>query len=393
MLFFFLAFLLLSLRDMSRLGFVLTVAVPVMIFIGTNVLPRLFPADGLLLTLTNFLCALGVLVLYSTNPSYALQQAVSYGIGLGGMIFCIYLIRNVRSWKKALLFLMPFALFMLILPVLTGTEINGAKNWIRFGPVSFQPSEPVKLVLILALAFYISERKTIPWLLFTLLALSLLMLEKDLGTALLYYCTALLIFWAASGNLPATGLGIFGGCGAALLGYRMFAHVRTRVRIWQNPWEDVNGTGFQLIRGLMAIASGGWVGVGLGLGAPTSVPVYESDFIFSVICEQFGLIFGICVLIMYLLFIWRSTEIAMAAGKSFCGLLTMGATVMLGLQTFVIIGGILKLIPLTGVTLPFISYGGSSLVSSMCMTGLIQGVESLNKEQLRQDAHLTMLER
>ena len=143
----------------------------------------------------------------------------------------------------------------------------------------------------------------------------------------------------------------------------------------------------------MAIASGGLFGVGLGLGSPTSIPVYESDFIFAVLCEQFGLIFGLCVLLMMVALVLRGAMIAMAARRSFHGLLAMGASVLLGIQTFVIIGGVLKLIPLTGVTLPFVSYGGTSLISSMCLVGFIQGVESLNEDDLQEEARLARLQK
>ena len=138
----------------------------------------------------------------------------------------------------------------------------------------------------------------------------------------------------------------------------------------------------------MAIASGGVLGVGLGLGSPTTIPVYHTDFIFSVICEQFGMLFGSCVLLMYVAIIWRGTSIAMAARTRFHGLLAMGCTAMLGLHTFIIIGGVIKLIPLTGVTMPFVSYGGTSLVACLCLIGLIQGVSSVNEDDLARDADL-----
>ncbi len=390
MLFFFLSFLLLALRDTSTLGFILTAAVPAMIFLGTNILPRIFPADRLLLSLTNFLCALGVLVLYDTNPYYAVQQAVSYAIGLGCMIFCIYLVRAVSSWRHVVCLLIPAGLVLLALPVLFGAETNGAKNWISIAGVSFQPSEVVKLILVIVLARFLSVNRTLPCLVFTCICLILLMLQKDLGTALMYFCTALLLYWAATGNWFCSLLALAGGCGGAVLGYNMFSHVRVRVAIWQNPWADYEHYGYQLVQGLMAIASGGAFGVGLGLGSPTSIPVYQSDFIFAVICEQFGLIFGLCVLLMVVALVWRGTTVAMSARNSFHGLLAMGCTLLIGVQTFVIIGGILKLIPLTGVTLPFISYGGTSLISSMCLVGLIQGVESMNEDHLKEDIHLAM---
>ena len=393
MLFYSLAFLLLSLREMNRTGMVLSVAVPVIIFLGTNLLPQLFPADRLLLSLTNFLSALGVLLLYDTNPVYARQQVFAYGIGVLCMIICIYLVRVIHSWGKWMPLLLLGGLGLMALPLIVGREINGAQNWITLGPFSFQPSEMVKLVLVLVLAYFLSCRHSLPGLLFLLGCLALLMLQKDLGTALLYFAAGLLLFWASTGNLPLTLLGLVGGSGAAVFGYLRFAHVRRRVAIWLNPWTDYENAGYQLVQGLMAIASGGLFGTGLGLGSPTSIPVYESDFIFAVLCEQFGLIFGVCVLLMYVALILRGAFIAMQARHSFHGLLAMGATTLLGVQTFVIIGGVLKLIPLTGVTMPFVSYGGTSLISAMCLVGFISGVESLNEDDLREDIHLARMKR
>ena len=174
-----------------------------------------------------------------------------------------------------------------------------------------------------------------------------------------------------------------------MLGYKMFSHVKVRVAIWQNPWATYETTGYQIAQILMAIASGGLFGVGLGLGAPRVIPVYFTDCIFAVICEQFGIVFGILVLVMYVILILRGTSIATGARHSFYALLAMGATVMLGVQTFVIIGGVLKLIPLTGVTMPFVSYGGTSLVSCMGLIGLLQGVASVNQDELTYDYEIS----
>ena len=391
MLFFFLAFLLLALKRQSRLGYLLSVAVPVLIWLGTSFLPHLFPTDRLLMSLANFLCALGVLVLFDTNPAYALQQAVSYGIGLAAMIFCICLVRMARFRKKLIWLMIPCSLLLLVLPLVLGKEINGAKNWVSLGALSFQPSEIVKLSLILILAFSFSRGSRGTGLLFVLICLGLLMLQKDLGTALLYFSVTLLMYWISTGNLVFTSLGILGGAGAAVFGYHQFAHVRRRVAVWLNPWADYENAGYQIVQGLMAIASGGLWGVGLGLGTPTAIPVYESDYIFAVICEQFGLIFGVCVLLIYAALIWRGTEIALASRRSFYGLLAMGSTALIGMQAFVILGGVLKLLPLTGVTLPFVSYGGTSLISSLCLIGFIQGVGSVNEDHLAGEARLRVL--
>ncbi len=394
MLFFFTAFLLVSLRgELEWQGFALAAIVPILIYIATMWLPRFFPADKLLLAIANFLCALGVLILYTTDrgagTSRGIQQAIYYGAGIVAMLVCIFVVRYIRRWQFLIKIVAVLAAVLLALPLAIGTEQNGATNWINLGGTSVQPSELVKLALLLILSWYMSRHKFWPWLAFAVFSLLVLMLQADLGTALIYYATTLFLFYASTGNLPLTGLGLVGACGAAVLGYNMFAHVKKRVAIWRNPWMYYETSGYQIAQMLMAIASGGLFGVGLGLGAPRTIPVYFTDCIFAVICEQFGVIFGALVLAMYVILILRGVSIASSARHSFHALLAMGATAMLGVQTFIIIGGVLKLIPLTGVTMPFVSYGGTSLVSCMGLIGLIQGVASVNQDDLAYDYEIS----
>jgi cell division protein FtsW (lipid II flippase) len=157
----------------------------------------------------------------------------------------------------------------------------------------------------------------------------------------------------------------------------MFAHVKTRVAMWLNPWSDALGKGYQLVQALTAIASGGLFGVGLGMGQSRVIPAYSTDFIFAVLCEQFGILFGLCVLALYGVIVLRGIALSMRAQDAFHALLALGIALMIGLQTFTIIGGVIKLIPLTGITLPFVSYGGTSLVASMGMIGMLCGVAAM----------------
>lgn len=395
MLFYFSAFLLISLKEQIHWqGILLSVLVPVLFYIATMWLPKFFPADKLLLSIANFLCALGVLILYSTDmdagTSRGLQQALYYGVGILAMLMCILVVRYVSNWDVMIWVVVFLAVILLALPLAIGTEQNGATNWINVGGTSLQPSEVVKLALILVLSYFMSRRQMLPWLLFGLFSLGVLMLQKDLGTALIYYFTALFMYYGWYGNVLMTGLGVVGGAGAAVMGYAMFAHVKKRVAIWRNPWAYPETSGYQIIQALMAIASGGLFGVGLGLGAPRVIPVYFTDCIFAVICEQFGILFGLLVLVMYVILLLRGTSIALKSRSGFHGLVAMGATVMIGIQTFIIIGGVLKLIPLTGVTMPFVSYGGTSLVSCMGLIGLIQGVASVNQDRLNYDYDISL---
>ncbi len=391
MLFFFLGFFMLALKDGRWESFLLAVVVPAIIFVGTAGISRLFPSDRLLLSLTNFLCALGVLMLYRMEPQEGLNHALKYGIGVACMIFCTFLVRYISNWKILTWLMMLGSLGFLALPLLFGTETGGAILSVRIGGSFLQPSEFVKLALILSVSYLLSQRKVILSILFSGACLLLLMWQKDLGTALLYFGVTFLLLYSATGSVPLLIGGIAGGAGAAVVGYMKFAHVKKRVAIWLNPWEDIQGDGYQIVQSLIAIVNGGLWGVGLGLGnAFDTIPASKNDCIFPVIVHEFGMIFGLMVLCMYAFIVIRGIMIARRSRTVFHTLLAAGCAALIALQTFVIVGGNIKLIPLTGVTLPFISSGGSSMVSSLCVIGLLQGVASRNAAGVREDRRLTM---
>lgn len=185
--------------------------------------------------------------------------------------------------------------------------------------------------------------------------------------------------------MPLTVLGMGGGVGAAILGYEMFAHVKVRVAMWRNPWSDPTDKGYQIIQALLAIGSGGLFGVGLGQGTPEQIPEYHNDFIFAVICEQMGQIFGLLLIGVYVVLILRGVTLITRARRSFSMLLGCGVLAMLSIQTFMIVAGVIKMIPLTGVTMPFLSYGGSSLISCMAMIGILHGIGAKAQDNLEED--------
>jgi len=353
-------------------------------------LPRMLPIDPLIMALTNFLCGVSVVILYTVSPGRGLRQANFYLIGLAAMIVMSLVVSKVRRFKGITILSMLLGIGALILPLVFGQWNNGAKNWVSipfFG--SFQPSEMVKLSLVLSMAYYFSAHRTVfqmmPAILFAGACLLLLMLQRDLGTALIYYMTTLTMFYVACGNVLLTMIGLAGGAGAAVMGYKMFAHVKARVAMWRNPWSDPLDKGYQIIQSLLAIGSGGLFGVGLGQGAPQNIPAYFNDFIFAVICEQLGIVFGILLLVVYVLIVLRGVTIISRSRRSFDMLLGCGVLAMLAIQTVMIVGGVIKMLPLTGVTMPFISYGGSSLLSCMCMVGILHGICARAQEDLEEE--------
>ena len=361
-----------------------------MCIVTTLTMPRVLPIDPLIMALTNFLCGVGIVMLYTVSPERGLRQANFYVIGLAVMLAVSLVISRAKRLKGLTVLSMLVGIAALILPLAFGQWSGGAKNWVSiplFG--SFQPSELVKLSLVLALAYYFSAHRTVlqmmPAILFAGACLLLLMLQRDLGTALIYYMTTLTMFYVACGNVPLTMFGLAGGAGAAILGYKMFAHVKARVAMWRNPWSDPLDKGYQIIQALLAIGSGGLFGVGLGQGTPNKIPLYYNDFIFAVICEQLGIVFGVLLLAVYVMILLRGVTVITRSRRSFDMLLGCGVLAMLAIQTVMIVGGVIKMLPLTGVTMPFISYGGSSLLSCLCMIGILHGICARAQEDLEED--------
>lgn len=376
-------------QDMRALILLMIAVVVPVGLLTTLVFPRRLPIDPLIMALTNFLCGVSIVILCTVSVERGLRQTVFYIGSLALMMFMSRLVSRVRRWKGLTMVSMLLGIAALALPLAFGQWQYGAKNWVSLpGVGSFQPSELVKLSVVLSLAYYFSAHRTVPQMMpaiaFTVACLAMLMLQRDLGTALIYYLTTLVLFYVACGNMPLTILGLGGGAMAALMGYRMFAHVKVRVAMWRNPWSDPLGSGYQIIQALLAIGSGGLFGVGLGQGTPSQIPAYFNDFIFAVICEQMGLVFGLCILAVYLLLFVRGATLVCRTRRSFEMLLGCGVLAMLGIQTFMIVGGVIKMIPLTGVTMPFLSYGGSSLTSCMAMVGILHGIGERARENMEE---------
>ena len=337
-------------------------------------------ADRLLMLAVCFLCALGMVIQYRISPETALRQLMMLGAGILGMLLMMVLMRRPHIFRILSIPMALISLGILCALLFIGKESGGARNWISVGGILFQPSEFVKVALVFLLADAMTEhthvRDLIPLFLFVGAVTVLLVLQRDLGAAMLMAGTFLLVFFAATSNIGATFAALLCGGAGAYASYLLFDHVRARIAIWQDPWATYSTSGYQIAQGLMAIASGGLWGLGLGQGSPKMIPAYHTDYIFAVICEEFGILFGIGVIMLYLLIAVRGILIALNAEDRFSMLTAFGATALLAIQTFVIIGGVIKLIPLTGITMPFVSYGGSSMIACLLLIGVLEGIAS-----------------
>jgi cell division protein FtsW (lipid II flippase) len=373
-------------------------------------------ADPYLLPMAALLTAIGLTEIYRLGPtSSALRQAIWIVIGVA--VFAVTLLRlrgDYRVLERYKYIFGVVAIFLLFLPRLPviGESINGARLWIHFGGLTFQPGELGKIALIVFLAAYLRERREVlaqgrlkdwgPLLVIWGGAMLVLFVTNDLGSALLYYGIFLAMLYVATARLSfvAAALGLF-LVGAYAVGTAT-PHVQERISDWLSPWTTkaiycpLDGKmlprqqcqSFQLVQSLYGIGHGGWMGTGLGRGivtyanGQTIVPEQNSDFIYSAIAQEIGLVGAAALLLLYMAFVVRGFRISLAASDGFSKLLAAGLAFGFALQTFVIVGGILRVIPLTGITLPFVSYGGSSIVSNFFLVaGLMLISNRANREQ------------
>ena len=348
----------------------------------------------LLIHLVGVLSALGLVFIYRVDPYYGSRQV--YWVMAGYSLF--WLIQIFLSEYRRLLdykyIFMVLSIVFLVFTIVFGVEAGGANRWLSLGSFRFQASEFVKIFMVIFLAGYLEENKEIlrvgtlkfgrfylpdwpylgPLLVICGFSLLLLVFQKDLGMALLFFATFLVMVYIATERSYCLllGLGLF-SVGAVLM-YYIFPHVQSRMLIYMDPWQQLDGGGYQVIQSLFAISGGGIFGQGLGSGFPKLIPAVHTDFIFSLIGEELGLLGVLGILGIYYLLIWKGFQISLNAHDGFGALLACGFSSILALQTLIIIGGVISVIPLTGIPLPFLSYGGSSFVSNCFLMGILYKV-------------------
>ncbi|HET9213591.1 MAG TPA: FtsW/RodA/SpoVE family cell cycle protein [Gaiellaceae bacterium] len=357
---------------------------------------RLPYADPYLLPLGGLLCAIGLTEIYRIEPDLAFRQGLWVVVGIAAFLALVLFLADYRELDNVKYVLGLTAIGLLVLPALPGIgrTINGATLWVDIGPLVFQPGELAKVLLVIFLAGYLRDNREMlsfgvgtgrlpspkhlgPLLLIWGGAMLVLFQTRDLGGALLYFAIVLVMLYAATArwSFVAVGLALF-LLGAFAL-YQVIPHVEDRVQGWLDPWSDPQGDTYQLVQSIYAISGGGVFGSGLGRGilvspeGETYIPFLETDFIFSAIAQELGLAGAAAVILLYLLFAFRGLRISMLADDGFSKLLAAGLTAAVSIQAFIIIGGVTGLIPLTGITLPFVSYGGSSIVANFVLLALL----------------------
>jgi cell division protein FtsW (lipid II flippase) len=348
-------------------------------------------ADPYLLPMAGLMTGIGVTEIYRLDEHDAFRQGLWIVIGLAAFAATLFVLRGDFRKLESYKYLFGLsAIGLLLLPALpyVGKTVNGARLWVHVGPLHFQPGELAKILLIVFLAGYLREKREVlaqfrlkdlgPLFLIWGCAMLVLVVTNDLGGGLLYFGIFLAMLYVATAQVwfVIAGGALFVGGAAAL--YTVIPRVEERVQIWLNPWDDPFGKGYQTIQSLYSIANGGFGGAGFGEGTFTDadgnwlIPYLNTDFIYSALAQELGVIGISGFLLVYMLFAARGFRIALLAQDGFSKLLAVGLTFAFTLQAFIIIGGIVRLIPLTGITLPFVSYGGSSIVANfVLLAGLL----------------------
>ncbi len=375
-----------------------TLGVPIGIFAAFVVahlaVRKLAPgADPAILPITFALSGIGIAFVTRLRPELAVGQLMWLFVGVAFLVLALLFVRNLDRLARYKYTLMLVGFILLLSPLIPfiGQEIYGSRIWLSIGPFSFQPGELAKIAIVLFLAGYLAAnremlsvftwrvgpfnlpdiRTLLPLLLMWLISIGIVAFEKDLGSALVFFFVFLVMLYVASGKKTYVIAGVLMMAIGAVGLYFVFDHIQVRVATWLDPFADAQNTGYQLVQTIYSLADGGLFGVGIGRGLADQIPVVESDFIFAAIGEETGLLGAAGLLLLYLCLAIRGMATAARAKSDVSSFAAVGLTAIIILQAFIIVGGVTRLIPLTGLTLPFVSQGGSSLLASFISVALL----------------------
>lgn len=353
----------------------------VVTFLSTILVSRLTTGDPYLLMITHLLFFVGILMIYRIVPSLGIRQMLFFFVGIALYFVTYFFLKATRHiWEKRLLLFYLLTLGLLLVTMVFGFVQNGAKNWVSIAGFTVQPSEFAKIPFVLFVAGWYRnyERyETMRYGKLTLMAavyllIGLFFLQRELGTAIVFFAVLSGSQIAFERNKKLILVNILFAVLGLVLAYFLFSHIRLRFAVWKDPWADPKNSGYQIIQSLIAAAEGGLFGTGIGLGRPDLIPVGHSDFIFAAILEEMGAFMGIAIVLLYIILIYRGFKIAIAQERDYYSALALCISVLFAAQSFIMFAGVMKVIPLTGITIPFMTYGGSSLISSYLLLAMLQ---------------------
>ena len=367
--------------NFDRTKLIFMIALISFVYISGKLVQKFTRGDYYIMLIANMLFSIGILEIYRLNDKLAFRQIIWFCIGIIAFWLIYLVLKYIKIWSKMYYFYAAISYLLFIATFLFGKRINGAKNWIRLGSnFAFQPSELIKIAFVFLIAAYYKNRdkfekdifKKYSLHFFFYTFLGFLFLQKDLGTVLVFSGVFMFAQYMYEPHRKYMFINLMVLSCGAVLGYILFTHVKVRVKIWLDPFKYADGMGYQIIQGFYAIASGGFFGKGLGLGRPDYIPFAESDYIFASICEEMGILMGMGVVMLFLILTYRGIKTSMEQHNRFYKYVAFCLSLIFAFQSLIMFGGILKLIPLTGITIPFVSYGGSSILSSFIALGILQ---------------------
>lgn len=373
--------------ETGKIEYLLFYVLQQILLFATIVLFKMIYPKGNQLIINNMCILLSVGFVILTRLSYekAVKQFFIVTVSIiAGMIipFFIHRLKFLKSltWLYAVIGIAALGIVLIL-----GSVTNGSKISYSIGGITFQPSEFIKIIFVFFLASALYESHDFLRVLITAVLAGIhvliLVASRDLGSALIFFVVYVMMVFIATGKWIYLILGSAGGCGAAVLAYHFFTHIQVRVQAWQDPFSCIDNAGYQISQSLFAISSGGWFGLGLFRGTPTSIPYVEADFVFSAVAEELGILFSMCVILICISCFIMFMNIAMRLKNKFYQLIAFGLGVTYIFQVFLTIGGGTKFIPMTGVTLPLISYGGSSVLTTLIMFFIIEGLYIIRQDE------------
>jgi len=365
-------------------GLIFFYAVQLVLILAFIILYRVIYPKSQPLIINNLcmLLCVSFVMLQRLSSSKCVRQFI---IAVAGMVIALivpFLMKFAKAVFTHLTFIWGIAgIAILGVVLILGSVTYGSKLSFTIRNITFQPSEAVKIIFVFFVAGMLYEDQSIKRIIittvFALTHIGILALSRDLGSALIFFVLYVMMLYVATGKVRYLLGGFLMGAVCAVTGFKLFSHVRTRVIAFLDPWSHIDGQGYQITQSLFAIGTGGWFGMGLGGGTPKKIPVVEADFIFAAISEEFGCLFGICIILICMSNFLMFINIALKIKDDFLRLVALGFSVVYGFQMFLTIGGVTKFIPLTGVTLPLLSYGGTSVIVTLIMFAVIQGIYSM----------------
>lgn len=381
--------------SMDRTTYITGFGLVLVVYISNMILIKMSKGDHYIFLIATMLISIGAIMIYRIDSQLGLRQLIWIVFGILVFIITYLIFKQFKIWDRLNYFYIGVAYFLFAITFIFGERIYGAVNWIRIFGFSFQPAEITKIVVIFIVAsYYVNvekfnklhkhSNKILMAIMYSFVGL--LFLQRDLGASLIFYGVflGLQFIYEEDRKLILINLGLFTLAG--IMGYFLFDHVQVRFQTWINPWINIDSQGYQITQSLFAMAEGGFFGTGLGLGHPEFIPLAYTDFIFPAIVEEMGIFAGIGIIMLFMILVYRGFKIALGQRDKFYRILALGVSLLFATQSIVILGGVMKVIPLTGITLPFVSYGGSSIVSSFLALAILQvASEEIVKKEVKND--------